>query len=129
MTIFDCLNDILFTKRGKLLQNIDDESSFNQYMINRWISMYSPATATLINNTCNWLYSAFETKQQYYRFVSAVIPKLNFKRIHYIKKKKPENTEELENVELLAKRLEISQREIKSYYELQNSCTTSTSQS
>lgn len=128
MTIFDCLNDILFTKRGKLLQNIDDEVNFNQYMINRWSSMYSPAMATLINNTTNWLYNTFETKQQYYRFVSRVFPKLNFKRIHYIKKKKPEDSVELENVPILARRLEISQREIKSYYELQR-CTTSSSRS
>jgi hypothetical protein len=128
VTIFDCLNDILFTKRGKLLQNIDDEVNFNQYMINRWSSMYSPAMATLINNTTNWLYNTFETKQQYYRFVSRVFPKLNFKRIHYIKKKKPEDSVELENVPILARRLEISQREIKSYYELQR-CTTSSSRS
>lgn len=130
MTIFDCLNDILFTKRGKLLQNVDDESGFNQYMINRWTSMYSPAMALLVNNTVNWLYSAFETKQQYYRFVSCVFPKLQNKRIHYIKKKKPDDQDdEPDNIELLAKRLELSQREIKSYYEFQNSCTTSTGRS
>ena len=90
MTIFDCLNDILFTKRGKLLQNVDDEPGFNQYMINRWTTMYSPAMAVLVNNTTNWLYSGFETKQQYYKFVSKVFPKLVNKRIHYIKKKQEE---------------------------------------
>jgi hypothetical protein len=130
VTIFDCLNDILFTKRGKLMQNVDDESNFNQYMINRWSSMYSPAMALLVNNTVNWLYSAFETKQQYYRFVSRVFPRLQNKRIHYIKKKKPEETDkDPDNVKLLAKRLELSQREIKSYYEFQSSCTTSTGRS
>ena len=118
MTIFDCLNDILFTKRGKLLQNVDDETTFNQYMINRWCSMYSPGMAQLVNNTVNWLYGAFETKQQYYKFVSSVFPRVSRKRIHYIKKIKPEDTDnELENVHLIAKRLELSQREIKSYYE------------
>ena len=129
MTIFDCLNDILFTKRGKLLQNVDDEPSFNQYMINRWCSMYSPQLATIINSTVNWLYNTFETKQQYYRFVSTILPKVNNKRIHYIKKKKPEDQPEYQNIELLAKRLELSQREIKSYYEFQSSCTTSASKS
>ena len=130
MTIFDCLNDILFTKRGNLLQNVDDESNFNQYMINRWSSMYSPTIATLINNTVNWLYGTFETKQQYYRFVMRVFPRVQNKRIHYIKKKKPETDAVIgDNVELLARRLELSQREIKSYYEFQSSCTTSSSQS
>lgn len=129
MTIFDCLNDILFTKRGKLLQNVDDEPAFNQYMINRWASMYSPEIATLVNNTVNWLYNTFETKQQYYRFVSRVFPRLKFKRIHYIKKNKEQQQEQPDNVALLAKRLEISQREIKCYYEFQSNCTTSSSQS
>ena len=129
MTIFDCINDILFTKRGRLLTNVDDESNFNQYMINRWCSMYSPQLATIINSTVNWLYSTFETKQQYYRFVSTILPRVNNKRIHYIKKKKPDDQPEYQNIELLAKRLELSQREIKSYYEFQSSCTTSSSQS
>ena len=86
--------------------------------------------AVLINDTVNWLYSAFETKQQYYSFVTNVFPRLKFKRIHYIKKQKPgDKDEHPDNIELLAKRLELSQREIKSYYEFQSSCTTSSSQS
>jgi len=125
VTIFDCLNDILFTKRGKLLQNVDDETSFNQYMINRWCSMYSPSMAILVNNTVNWMYSTFETKQQYYRFVTSIFPRLQNKRIHYIKKKKPEDIKQFENVKLLAKRLELSEREIKSYYEYSSKHSTS----
>ena len=119
MTIFDILNDILFTKKGNLLQNVDDEAAFNNYMINRWVSLYSPNLAIVINSTTNWLYSIFETKQDYYRFVSKVLPKVKYKHIPYIKKVKEDNTTDLDNVELLAKRLELSQREIKSYYELQ----------
>lgn len=127
MTIFDCLNDILFTKRGNLLQNVDDETNFNQYMINRWCSMYSTSMATMVNNTVNWLYSAFETKQQYYRFVLSVFPRVKQKRIHYIKKSKPTDTEEQpDNIPLIAKRLELSQREIKSLYEFQRDRSTRT---
>lgn len=131
MTIFDCLNDILFTKRGKLLQNVDDETTFNQYMINRWTSMYSPGMAQLVNNTVNWLYTTFETKQQYYKFVSKVFPRVTQKRIHYIKKAKPDDVDEIENLHLIAKRLELSQREIKSYYEYSKhgASSTRTSQS
>ena len=129
MTIFDILNDILFTKKGNLLKNIDEESSFNNYMVNRWVSMYSPSLAIVINNTGNWLWSVFETKQDYYKFINTIIPRVSRKRIHYIKKVKPEDKpKELENVELLAKRLELSQREIKSYYEYSSEySTTSTS--
>ncbi len=119
MTIFDYLNDILFTKRGNSLQNMDEESNFNTYMLNRWISMHSPALALVINNTTNWLHGVFETKQQYYQFVSKVLPQVNRKRIHYIKKAKrddPDTTDD--NLRVIAKRLELSEREIKSYYEL-----------
>ena len=119
MTIFDILNDILFTKKGNLLQNVDDEAAFNNYMINRWVSMYSPNLAIVINSTTNWLYSIFETKQDYYKFISKIIPKVQRKHIPYIKKVKETKTTDLDNVELIAKRLELSQREIKSYYELQ----------
>lgn len=126
MNIFDCLNDILFTKKGKLLNNVDEETEFNQYMINRWISMYSPGLATVINSTTNWLWSVFETKQEYYKFISTVIPRVSRKRIHYIKKTKPEDTpKQVENIELLAKRLELSQREIKYYYEYSSKHSTS----
>lgn len=89
--------------------------------------MHSPYMANIINSTTNWLYSTFETKQQYYKFVTSVIPKVPFKRIHYIKKKKIEDQENYENIHLIAKRLELSQREIKSYYEFskQSNCSTS----
>ena len=119
MTIFDILNDILFTKKGNLLQNVDDEAAFNNYMINRWISMYSPNLAVVINNTTNWMHSVFETKQQYYKFISTIIPKVKRRHIPYIKKSKKDDVDGIENLELIAKRLELSQREIKSYYELQ----------
>ena len=128
MTIFDYLNDILFTKRGNSLQNMDEESNFNTYMLNRWISMYSPALALVINNTTNWLHGVFETKQQYYQFVSKVLPRVNRKRIHYIKKTKrdePDTTDD--NLSVMAKRLELSEREIKSYYELLKCSTSRTS--
>ena len=125
MTIFDILNDILFTKKGNLLKNVDEESSFNNYMVNRWVSMYSPSLAIVINSTSNWLWSVFETKQDYYKFINTIIPRVSRKRIHYIKKVKPEDKpKEIENVELLAKRLELSQREIKSYYEYSSQYST-----
>ena len=118
MTIFDHLNDILFTKRGKCLDNVDDETQFNPYMINRWCSMYSDNLARIINHTTNRLHSIFTDKQQYYKFVSKVLPRVNRRRINYIKKKKPEeNEQEVDNIKLMAKRLELSESEIKSYYE------------
>lgn len=124
MTIFDIINDVLFTKRGKLLQNVDDEAAFNNYMINRWVSMYSPNMAIIINSTTNWLNSVFLTKLEYYKFINTVLPRVSFKHIPYIKKTKKEDIDEMENLEIIAKRLELSQREIKSYYEFKCATTT-----
>lgn len=124
-TIFDCINDVLFTKKGTLLSNIDDETNLNQFMINRWCSMYSDNLCLMINNTVNRIGSIFETKKQYYKYVLDVFPRAKFKRIHYIKRKKETQDVEFDNIGLLSKKLELSQREIKLYYEFQSSCTTS----
>lgn len=89
--------------------------------------MYSTSMAVLVNSTVNWLYGAFETKQQYYQFVLNVFPRVQNKRIHYIKKNKPTKTDDdVDNVGLIAKRLELSQREIKSLYEFRRDRTTRT---
>lgn len=132
MTIFDQLNDILFSKRGECLDNVDDESQFQPYMINRWCSMYSPAMAQIVNSTTNRLYNTFVDKQQFYKFVTGVFPKLSRKRIHYIKKNKPDPEQQPENLKTVARALELSEREIKSYYEhssQHNASTTRASQS
>ena len=117
MTIFDFINDILFTKKGDKLDNINDENEFNSYMVNRWTSMYSPEMATIINSTTNWLYPIFEDKRSYYKFLLTVLPKVRRKHIPYVKKAKKTESEENINISLIAKRLELSEREIKSYYE------------
>jgi len=87
--------------------------------------MYSDTLTTIINSTVNRLGSIFETKQQYYKFVLSVLPRVSRKRIHYIKKNKEDKKEEIENLDLIAKTLELSQREIKSYYEYSSKQSTS----
>ncbi len=115
MTIFDYINDILYRKKGDSLNNIDDESSFNLYMVNRWSSMYSTSIAKIINLTTNRYYSIFETKKEMYNFMLRVLPKVKFRRIHYIKKKSKTQNKDNELIKHLAKNLELSEREI-SYY-------------
>lgn len=111
--IFDQLNDLLYTKERKCMTNIDHESDYSPYMINRWISMYSPDMANVINNTANWLHPVFETKSDHYNFLHAIVPRSHRKRILYIKKKKPDKEDDDDhNVEMLARNLELSQREI-----------------
>ena len=53
-----------------------------------------------------------------FRFYYNIIPRLQFKRISYIKKKKMDKAEEVEHLELIAKNKHISVRELKSYMEM-----------
>jgi hypothetical protein len=115
LQIFDYINDILSYKKGDLLNNVDDESAFNGYMINRWLSMYSPNMAQIINDTTNRMYSIFETKKEYYNFLVSIIPVSRPKRIYYIKKNNKTKTEKDDEVTLIAKNLELSEREINYY--------------
>ena len=60
--MFNYLNDILFNKKGNELSNVDDEQNYNMFMINRWISMYSPDVCNDENSTVNWLHSFLKCK-------------------------------------------------------------------
>jgi hypothetical protein len=111
--LFDLLDRLLFSKKPIDI-NIGDEA-VHPYIINRWISMYSPQMATVINSTGNWLYSVFDNDQvAYFKFLQRFLPRVQNKRIYYIKKeKKGPVTEEDDNIKLLASNLELSEREIK----------------
>lgn len=118
--MFTYLNDILFLKKGDSLENVDSESDYNMYMMNRWVSMYSPEVCTFINATVNWLHPIFETKQYHYQFLLKVLPRYRRKFIQYIKKSKEDNDEEAEKyAELLSTNLELSKREVKYLIEQQ----------
>ena len=115
MNIFSYISHLLFTKKKKSIDNIDDESEFVPYMINRWCSMYSTPIAKLINNTTNWLYPIFETKNEWYKFYYNILPRCQFRRIFYIKKVKKETENYDYIVTKLASNLQLSKREISLY--------------
>ena len=58
--IFTFINDIIFGKKGDVIENVEDEDQFNGYIINRWVSMYSPDNAKIINETTNKYYNVFD---------------------------------------------------------------------
>ena len=100
---------------------MDDDPSYNNYMINRWISMYSPQMATIINYTTNIYYQVFSSKHDHHKFLLGAIPKSKIYRINYIKKKKISRTDKTSQiVQYLAKQLELSEREIKYYIDSHN---------
>ena len=90
-------------------------------MINRWISMYSPQLASIINHTTNKYYSIFGSKADTYKFLLSIIPKSQLRRLHYIKKNKKAPGDNYDNVvEMLATNLELSKREINYYVNSNN---------
>ena len=112
MTFFNTLNDVLFYKKGNQLSNVDHYTDFSPFLINRWVSMYSPDMCSIINDTMNRYHSLFDDKRQMYKLYLNLLPKVSSKYIRYIKKKKVDkdkvDTEEEERVNALAKGLELS---------------------
>jgi len=116
-TIFDFIDSVLFSKK-KLNTINEGETQFNLYMLNRWCSMYSPDMAQIINETTNKQKELFTLKQDQYNYIFNILPRVKKNRINYIKKVKSEEEKEDENIPIIAKNLEISQREVKEYIDL-----------
>jgi hypothetical protein len=117
MTIFDFISDILFTKKKNCLSNIDYESVFSPFMLNRWISMYNNTLAI----KCNLLnkYTSFSKSDMYSLFIN-IFDRVPVKKITYFKKIKNNTESEDDNTGLLAKALELSTRELNSYKQVLN---------
>ena len=114
--IFTIINDIIFGKKGTILENVEDEDQFNGYLVNRWVSMYSPDNARVINETTNKYYNVFDNKREWYDYMVKIIPKGSPGRIHYIKKEKRKEVKNYDViVKYLAKRFELSKREVQQY--------------
>ena len=120
MIIFKLIADIIARKKGDLLQDIEDEKEFAPFMAQRWLSMYSPEFANIVNETTNSHWMVLETKQEWYRFFLLAIPKKPNRKINYIKKAKKSAAKGIEKdyIKFLAERLELSQKEIKDYIEM-----------
>jgi hypothetical protein len=114
MTIFDIISAIIFTKQKNCLTTVDDESVFSPYLVNRWLSMYSPELA-IKSNIVNKYVGVFENKKDLLSLFFNCFPRVKSKRIQYIKKTKKDKEEIDEKIPLLAKSFELSQREINSY--------------
>jgi hypothetical protein len=114
MTIFDIISSIIFTKKKNCLLTVDDETAFSPYLVNRWLSMYSPSLALTANKVNKYL-GVFESKNDLFTLFFNMFPKVKTKKINYIKKIKPKEKEIDEKLPLLAKTHELSQREISQY--------------
>lgn len=117
-TIFTYLDSIINTKRYVDAIKQEDHQ-YSSFMCNRWVSMYSNTAAEIINDSANKYWSQMMHPQDHYEFMLNLLPTYPRRKISYIKKVKEETSkdqEEKDNTDaLLAKRMELSTREIKQY--------------
>ena len=118
MNFFQLQNKLFYSKKGKAEDlDAEGEQAFVPFLFNRWLSFYNNDVCVFTNETFNKFSTIFDDKQQAYRLYYYLIPRLKWKKIKYIKKKKREAEEE-ENLELVAKNKNISKRELLQYVEL-----------
>lgn len=123
MTFFEVLSNTFHTKK---VNELDQEGLgfFNGYMISRWLSFYSDSQCIFVNETLNKFGYIFQDKQQQYRLFFNLIPRLRFKKIQYIKKKKEqqEKEEKLPMVQV-ARQMFMSAKELQQYVDLAKTIT------
>ena len=118
MNFFQLQNKLFYSKKDKAEDlDTEGEQAFVPFLFNRWLSFYNNDMSVFTNETFNKFSTIFDDKQQAYRLYYYLIPRLKWKKIKYIKKKKREAEEE-ENLELIAKNKNISKRELLQYVEL-----------
>lgn len=118
--IFTYINSILY--KSKLSEKIQPTTTeYNQYSINRWLSMYSPDVANIINSTVN-VYGSVLEKQEHYELLFNLLNKSKNKKINYFKKSKKDNKDE-SDIKEYCDMYEISEREVKEMIDLQNNLT------
>jgi|TARA_R100000315_G_C5230822_1_gene141855 hypothetical protein len=118
MNFFQLQNKLFYSKKetaGDL--DTEGEQSFVPFLFNRWLSFYNNDMCVFTNETLNKFSTIFDDKQLTYKLYFYLIPRLKWKRISYIKKKKKEDQEE-QDLTLVAKNKNMSKRELLEYVEL-----------
>lgn len=107
----------IFTKEDCKLEI--SQENFNLYLATRYISFYHPSLCELLNQSINnfKINSKFNEPEEGYKFLKAIMPKLPYKRINYIKKESVKNQRDNnisdDVITRLANYFEVSQREIR----------------
>lgn len=115
MSIYDVINGALFKKP---VDQVTIETYHVPFLINKWYSFYDEDCIEL-SNILNKLGYQFDDKQDSFKFFNCLISKLPTRRINYIKKVKEKKVkeEDEERIKVLAKRYEISTREVRQMIE------------
>jgi hypothetical protein len=87
MEIFDYIKNILFYKKPYQAQNFEEAKQYNPFLVNRWMSMYDGETAKIVNETTNKINYFQNDKEMHYKMLLNIVPKKEYRKIEYIKKK------------------------------------------
>lgn len=116
-------NDDLFVYLNWILKKPIKEPELQNtpsiFITNRWLSMVDKEIANVVNITFNkWLTNKIFSSDNSLagKFYRIVLPK-NSKKYSYIKKAAASKSLELDDVQILARNLEMSQKEILMYME------------
>ena len=108
MNFFQLQNKLFYSKKDNAdVLDTEGEQNFVPFLFNRWLSFYNNDMCVFTN----------DDKQQSYRLYYYLIPRLKWKRINYIKKKKKDEDSD-DNLSFIAKNKNISKRELLQYVEL-----------
>ena len=119
MNFFQLQNKLFYSKKENASElDSEGEQAFVPFLFNRWLSFYSKELPGFVNETLNKFGNIFDDKQEAYKLYYYLIPRLKWKRISYIKKKKKDK-EEIEGLNNIAKNKNISARELLEYVELE----------
>jgi hypothetical protein len=116
MQIFDWLKQITYEKQSWDSFTEEDRTSFNPYMVHRFLSM-NPEYIEFVNLIQNIPYTE---KEKIYKLYLYMIPKKNM-FLKYIKSNRTKTREEL--LQHLASYYECSLREADEYYHMHHSDT------
>lgn len=113
---FPLLKSIFTKKKCDITPCADN---FNTYLATRYISFYHPSLCEILNESINKfdINKIFNDSEEGYKFLMALIPKLPYKHIKYIKKEsvKKQQDNHIDDMAIakIANYLEISQREVR----------------
>lgn len=93
--------------------------NFNTYLATRYISFYHPSLCEILNESVNKfdINKIFDDPEDGFKFLKALIPKLPYKHIKYIKKEsvQKQRNSDIDDATIIkiANYLEISTREVR----------------
>ena len=122
MNFFQLQNQLFYQRKDKA-EELDTESSaaFVPFLISRWLSFYGRDQAAFTNMTLNRFGYIFgDDKNKQYKLFYNLIPRMRFKKLQYIKKKKKdeEKQDSDELVRTFARGHNVSAREVEEYVNL-----------